>query len=111
VNTKYSSLSIYKRQATTRQAILNFILNFKIIFREYLIQRVDCEGLFDAHPECKNFIIEALKFHLAGAAAYHGVPSSLGEASLTKLSTSFFTSQRTKPRQPIGLPKVMLAIG
>jgi kelch-like protein 2/3 len=81
------------------------------LFREYLIQRVDCEGLFDAHPECKNFIIEALKFHLAGAAAFHGVPSSLGEASLSKLSASFFTSERTKPRQPIGLPKVMLAIG
>jgi hypothetical protein len=41
-----------------------------VFFREYLIQRVDCEGLFDSHPECKNFVIEALKFHLAGVAAY-----------------------------------------
>ena len=56
------------------------------------MQKVDGESLFESQPKCKDFIIEALKFHLAS-----------GDAS--KLA-SFGNSARTKPRQPIGLPKV-----
>ena len=44
----------------------------------------------------QDFIIEAMKFHLL-------------KGDL-KLQMSLI-SPRTKPRQPIGLPKVMLAIG
>ena len=44
----------------------------------------------------QDFIIEAMKFHLL-------------KGDL-KLQMSL-TSPRTKPRQPIGLPKIMLAIG
>ena len=55
-------------------------------------QKVDGEALFETQPKCKDFIIEALKFHLAS-----------GDAN--KLA-SFGNSARTKPRQPIGLPKV-----
>ena len=68
-----------------------------LLSREYLIQRVDGEGLFDSQPRCKDYVIEALKFHLAA-----GDPTKLA---------SFASSARTRPRQPIGLPKVMLAIG
>ena len=68
-----------------------------LLSREYLFQKVDGESLFETQPRCKDFIIEALKFHLAS-----GDPTKLA---------SFGNSARTKPRQPIGLPKVMLAIG
>ena len=57
-----------------------------------ILQKVDGESLFESQPKCKDFIIEALKFHLAS-----------GDAN--KLA-SFGNSARTKPRQPIGLPKV-----
>ena len=57
------------------------------------LQKVDGESLFESQPKCKDFIIEALKFHLAS-----------GDAN--KLA-SFGNSARTKPRQPIGLPKVV----
>ena len=59
-------------------------------------QKVDGEALFETQPKCKDFIIEALKFHLAS-----------GDAN--KLA-SFGNSARTKPRQPIGLPKVQFTI-
>ncbi len=51
----------------------------------------------DGEHRCRqDFIIEAMKFHLL-------------KGDL-KLQMSL-TSPRTKPRQPVGLPKVMLAIG
>jgi hypothetical protein len=50
----------------------------------------------DGEHRCQDFIIEAMKFHLL-------------KGDL-KLQMSL-TSPRTKPRQPVGLPKVMLAIG
>ncbi len=68
-----------------------------LLSREYIFQRVDGEALFESQPRCKDFIIEALKYHLAS-----GDPAKLAY---------FNGSDRTKPRQPIGLPKVMLAIG
>ncbi len=67
-----------------------------LMAKEYLIQRVDSEGLFDHEPRCKDFIIEALKYHL-----------SQGEARLSM----FPDSERVRPRMPVGLPKIMLAIG
>ena len=90
-----------------------------LLSSDYLIKKVDCEGLFQAHPECKDFVIEALKFHLANGQGilsthhhhhHHATsPSSLAEA--VQDLTSVFNSPRTKLRQPIGLPKVLLAIG
>lgn len=67
-----------------------------LLSQEYLIQRVEVEPLLRSNSLCKDFIIEAMKFHLL-------------KGDL-KLQMSL-TSPRTKPRQPIGLPKVMLAIG
>ena len=68
-----------------------------LLSRDYLMQRVDSEGLFESEPRCKDFIIEALKYHLA-----QGDPARL---------VAFRDSERIRPRMPVGLPKVMLAIG
>jgi kelch-like protein 2/3 len=67
-----------------------------LLSQEYLIQRVETEPLLRSNSLCKDFIIEAMKFHLLK-----------GDLKL-QMSLS---SPRTKPRQPVGLPKVMLAIG
>lgn len=67
-----------------------------LLSQEYLLNRVDSEPLLKTNDSCKDYIIEAMKFHLLK-----------GDM---KLSMSI-TSPRTKPRQPVGLPKVMLAIG
>merc|ERR1719305_1713774 len=67
-----------------------------LLSQEYLLNRVESEPLLKTNDNCKDFIIEAMKFHLL-------------KGDL-KLSMSL-RSPRTKPRQPIGLPKVMLAIG
>ena len=67
-----------------------------LLSQEYLLNRVESEPLLKTNDNCKDFIIEAMKYHLL-------------KGDL-KLSMSL-TSPRTKPRQPIGLPKVMLAIG
>jgi len=67
-----------------------------LLSQEYLLNRVESEPLLKSNDNCKDYIIEAMKYHLLK-----------GDM---KLSMSL-TSPRTKPRQPIGLPKVMLAIG
>jgi len=67
-----------------------------LLSQDYLIQRVETEPLLKADSSCKDFIIEAMKFHLLK-----------GDMKLQMT----LTSPRTKPRQPVGLPKVMLAIG
>jgi len=67
-----------------------------LLSQEYLLQRVTTETLLNTNDACKDFIIEAMKFHLLK-----------GDLKLQMT----LTSPRTKPRQPIGLPKVMLAIG
>jgi kelch-like protein 2/3 len=48
-----------------------------LLSREYLIKRVDGEGLFQVHPDCKDYIIEALKFHLAAGQSVLGGHTSL----------------------------------
>lgn len=62
--------------------------------QEYLVSRVENEPCLKADLLCKDFLIEALKFHLLK-----------GEAK------SAFKTPRTVPRQPVGLPKVLLVIG
>ncbi|XP_021967648.1 ring canal kelch homolog [Folsomia candida] len=65
-----------------------------LLSQDYLLHRVDEEPLLRLNPTCKDLLIEALKFHLLR-----------GEQKAT------FSSPRTKPRQPIGLPKVLLVVG
>ena len=68
-----------------------------LLSRDYLMKISDGEGLFQAHPECKDFIIEALKFHLANGQGLlsshsHHPSSSLTEGELTTV----FSSPRTR---------------
>ncbi|GJQ73303.1 putative BTB And C-terminal Kelch [Trypoxylus dichotomus] len=65
-----------------------------LMSQEYLVQRVEEEPLLKADLHCKDFIIEALKYHLLKG----------------DLKTCIKTP-RTKPRQPVGLPKVLLVVG
>ena len=85
-----------------------------MLSRDYLLKRVDGEGLFQTYPECKDFIIEALKFHLANgqsalATSSHnpgikeqGIAAAGSSSGNNDLTTSQFTTPRTRPRQPIG---------
>lgn len=65
-----------------------------LLSQEYLVLRVEKEPLLKGDLMCKDYLIEALKFHLLK-----------GEAKTT------FQTPRTIPRQPIGLPKILLVIG
>ncbi|XP_055303872.1 ring canal kelch homolog isoform X2 [Sitodiplosis mosellana] len=66
-----------------------------LVSQDYLMSRVENEPLLKEDLLCKDFIIEALKFHLLK-----------GDAKNTLTKTI-----RTIPRQPIGQPKVLLVIG
>lgn len=65
-----------------------------LVSQDYLMSRVENEPLMK-DLNAKDFIIEALKFHLLK-----------GDAKNTLTKTN-----RTIPRQPIGQPKVLLVIG
>lgn len=65
-----------------------------LLSQEYLVQRVEEEPLLKANHQCKDYLIEALKYHLLK-----------GEQKV------LFKTPRTKPRQPVGLPKVLLVVG
>ena len=92
----------------------NLFFRLPLLSRDYLLKRVDGEGLFQTYPECKDFIIEALKFHLANgqsalATSSHnpgikeqGIAAAGSSSGNNDLTTSQFTTPRTRPRQPIG---------
>lgn len=65
-----------------------------LLTQEYLVQRVEEEPLLKLNLQCKDFLIEALKYHL-----------------LKGEQKTMFKTPRTKPRQPVGLPKVLLVVG
>lgn len=65
-----------------------------LLSQDYLMSRVETEPLFKGDLHCKDLLIEALKFHLLK-----------GEMRNT------LKTPRTIPRQPVGLPKVLLVIG
>lgn len=65
-----------------------------LLTQEYLVQRVEEEPLLKANLECKDFLIEAMKYHLLK-----------GEQRI------MYKTPRTKPRTPVGLPKVLLVVG
>lgn len=83
--------------ASERQAHLSGLMEhvrLPLLPQEYLVSRVENEPLFKEDLLCKDFIIEALKFHLLK-----------GDAKGVLKTT------RTIPRQPVGLPKILLVIG
>lgn len=65
-----------------------------LVTQDYLVSRVENEPLLKEDLLCKDFIIEALKYHL-----------------LKTDAKNTFKTTRTIPRQPIGLPKILLVIG
>ncbi|RZC35636.1 ring canal kelch -like [Asbolus verrucosus] len=65
-----------------------------LMSQEYLMHRVEEEPLLKVDLQCKDYLIEALKYHLLK-----------GDNKTT------FRTPRTKPRQPVGLPKVLLVVG
>ena len=58
-------------------------VRFPLLSREYLVQRVDNTGddLFNRHPVCKDYVIEALKFHLLTATMPSSSAKCLAAAS------------------------------
>lgn len=83
--------------ASVRQQHLATLMQYvrlPLLTQDYLVQRVENEVLLKGDLQCKDFIIEALKYHLLK-----------GEAKL------MFKTPRMIPRQPVGLPKVLLVIG
>lgn len=65
-----------------------------LLTQEYLVQRVEREPLLKADIKCKDYLIEALTFHL----------QKMDLRNLTKTT-------RMIPRQAIGVPKILLVIG
>lgn len=81
----------------TRQSHLAELMEhvrLPLLSQEYLVQRVEEEPLLKSDLKCKDYLIEALKYHLLK-----------GEQKIS------FKTPRTKPRQPVGLPKVLLVVG
>lgn len=60
--------------------------------QEFLVQRVEEEPLVKNNTQCKDFLIEAMKFHL-----------------LKPDQKLMYKTPRTRARTPIGLPKVSAA--
>ncbi|KAM9450220.1 kelch-like protein 2 [Clarias gariepinus] len=65
-----------------------------LLSREYLVQRVEEETLVKNSSACKDYLIEAMKYHLLPAE----------QRSLMK-------TIRTRVRTPVSYPKVMVVVG
>ncbi|KAI5105320.1 kelch-like protein 3 isoform X2, partial [Silurus meridionalis] len=62
--------------------------------RDYLVQIVEEEALMINNTTCKDFLIEAMKYHLLPADQRH-----------------LIKTDRTRPRTPVSMPKVMIVVG
>ncbi|XP_008468152.1 ring canal kelch homolog [Diaphorina citri] len=69
-----------------------------LLSEDYLIQRVEEETVFKNDIRCKDYLIEALKYHIL-----------VKKGEVNKLT--LVRTPRTKPRQPLRVPKVMLVVG
>ncbi|XP_029627287.1 kelch-like protein 3 isoform X3 [Salmo trutta] len=65
-----------------------------LLSRDDLVQIVEKEVLIKNNNSCKDFLIEAMKYHLLPADQRH-----------------LIKTDRTRPRTPISLPKVMIVVG
>ncbi|XP_040904442.1 kelch-like protein 3 isoform X5 [Toxotes jaculatrix] len=65
-----------------------------LLSRDYLVQIVEKEALIKNNNTCKDFLIEAMKYHLLPADQRH-----------------LIKTDRTRPRTPISIPKVMIVVG
>lgn len=81
-----------KRQ-TEAQNLCSHV-RFALLPRDYLVRLSQSDNFLTVNPWCKDYLIEALSYHL--------LPWD------QKLRMA---SERTKPRTPVGLPKILLVIG
>ncbi|KAK4874728.1 hypothetical protein RN001_014088 [Aquatica leii] len=91
-------ISWVQHDLVERQRYLSLLMEhvrLPLMSQEYLVQRVEEEPLLKCDLQCKDYIIEALKYHLLK-----------GDNKICSIKTP-----RTKPRQPVGLPKVLLVVG
>ncbi len=99
-----SVLAWAEHDPETRRKHLSDVMahvRFPLMDKEYIFKNVPPPtDLFDDVPRVKDYVIEALKYHLA-----HGDPPPASSA------LDCTASERARPRAPVGLPKVMLAIG
>ncbi|MBN3291114.1 KLHL2 protein, partial [Polypterus senegalus] len=65
-----------------------------LLSREYLVQRVEEESLVKNSSACKDYLIEAMKYHLLPAE-----------------QRAMMKTIRTRMRTPVSLPKVMVVVG
>ncbi|XP_077588723.1 kelch-like protein 3 [Stigmatopora nigra] len=65
-----------------------------LLSRDYLVQIVEEEALIKNNNTCKDFLIEAMKYHLLPADQRH-----------------LIKTDRTRPRTPVSNPKVMMVVG
>ncbi|KAK2904415.1 kelch-like protein 3 isoform X1 [Channa argus] len=65
-----------------------------LLSKDYLVQIVEEEALIKNNGTCKDFLIEAMKYHLLPADQRH-----------------LIKTDRTRPRTPISIPKVMIVVG
>ncbi|XP_064418102.1 kelch-like protein 2 isoform X2 [Latimeria chalumnae] len=65
-----------------------------LLSREYLVQRVEEEALVKNSSACKDFLIEAMKYHL-----------------LPVEQRALMKTTRTRLRTPVSLPKVLVVVG
>uniref|UniRef100_A0A673KNB2 Kelch-like protein 2 n=1 Tax=Sinocyclocheilus rhinocerous TaxID=307959 RepID=A0A673KNB2_9TELE len=65
-----------------------------LLSREYLVQRVEEETLVKNSSACKDYLIEAMKYHLLPAE-----------------QRSMMKTIRTRVRTPVSYPKVMMVVG
>ncbi|XP_075337948.1 kelch-like protein 3 isoform X2 [Odontesthes bonariensis] len=65
-----------------------------LLSRDYLVQIVEEEALIKNNNTCKDFLIEAMKYHLLPADQRH-----------------LIKTDRTRPRTPVSIPKVMIVVG
>jgi len=86
----------YDKSASRRDVIARLMQHVRLplLSQDFLVQRVEQEPLIKNNSACKDFLIEALKYHL-----------------LRPEQKIHFASPRTKHRSPAGLPKIMLVIG
>lgn len=86
-----------RRDLATRQQFVSELVEhvrLPLLSQEFLVQRVEEEQLIKSNSECKDYLIEAMKYHL-----------------LRPQQKLLYKTPRTKPRTPLGLPKVLLVIG
>ncbi|PAA51469.1 hypothetical protein BOX15_Mlig010639g4, partial [Macrostomum lignano] len=69
-------------------------VRFAHLPQEYLLHIVEEEALLKESLRCKDFLIEALRYHL-----------------LKPDQKAKYRSERTRPRNPVGLPKILIVIG